>query len=319
MNVPAAAPSRQVVGSVFLLTGIVSVVFLALITFFMVFFVVRFRQKRHPNPQKTKSRVVLMEIVWSVIPTILVLTIFFYGYAGFKTMRKPPEGAMKVKVTASQWAWQFEYENGFTAGELTVPAGKPVLVTLTSKDVIHSFYIPAFRIKQDAVPGMENHLWFESERTGIYQVLCAEYCGIAHSAMLSKITVLEAQAFEEWYRKAAAEQKAPSSGRQAARFAVQNAARGERLFAELGCGSCHTTDGSPLVGPTLRGLFEKRVTVISGGKERVVTAGEGYLRSSLLEPGAEVVKGFPDIMPSEKDALKEDDVAAMIEYLKTLE
>jgi cytochrome c oxidase subunit 2 len=321
MNLPAAVPSRQVVGSVFLLTGVISVAFLVLIVFFMTFFVVRFRSTKHPSPEKTKPNVALMEIVWSLIPTVLVFVIFFYGYKGFKTLKSPPPGAMKVKVTASQWAWRFDYENGLTTQELTVPAGKPVLLTLTSKDVIHSFYVPAFRIKQDAVPGMENHLWFEPTAVGTYEVLCAEYCGTAHSAMLTKINVLEAGDFEEWYRKAAAEGKPPSGGGQAAGRSAgrtAQAARGERLYAERGCGGCHTTDGSPLVGPTLKGVFGRSVTVVTNGKERAVTADEGYIRRSLLEPGADIVKGYADIMPSEKDTMKEDDISAMIDYLKTL-
>jgi cytochrome c oxidase subunit 2 len=310
MNPSTAASSRQVVGSVFLLTGIISLVFLLLITFLMIFFVIRFRQKRHSHPKKTNRRVVLIETIWTLIPTLLVLIIFFYGLRGFKIIRAAPADAMEVKVIASQWLWQFEYEKGLITKELTVPAGKPVLLTLTSKDVIHSFYVPAFRIKEDAVPGLENHLWFNSTETGTYQVLCAEYCGTGHSSMLTKINVLKKDAFDEWYSKAKAGTKEVA--------VLSTKARGEKLFTENGCGSCHTIDGSSLVGPTLKGLFGKQVTVITGGKERTVTADEDYLRRSLIEPSADITKGYPDIMPSQKDVLKDDEVAAIIEYIKSL-
>jgi cytochrome c oxidase subunit 2 len=310
MNTSAAASFRQVVGSVFLLTGIISLVFLLLITFLLVFFVVRYRQKRHSHPKKTNRRVILIETIWTLIPTLLVLIIFFYGLKGFKIIRAAPADAMEVKVIASQWLWQFEYENGLITEELTVPAGKPVLLILTSKDVIHSFYVPAFRIKEDAVPGLENHLWFDSAEPGTYQVLCAEYCGTGHSSMLTKINVLKEDAFDEWYKQAKSKAQEVK--------VVSPTARGEKLFADKGCSSCHTIDGSSLVGPTLKGLFGKQVTVITGGKERSVTADEDYLRTSLIEPSADIAKGYPDIMPSQKDVLKDDEVAAIIEYIKSL-
>jgi cytochrome c oxidase subunit 2 len=230
---------------------------------------------------------------------------FYYGLKGFQSMRKIPEDAMKVKVVARQWSWLFEYENGLKASELRVPVGKATHLALTSQDVIHSLYIPAFKVKQDAVPGMVNHLWFKPMEVGTYDVLCAEYCGLQHSYMLTKVIVLPEEEFKKWYKEGEErEAKLPPSGL--------------KLFEEKGCKACHSTDGSQLVGPTVKGLFGKTVMVLTEGKERQVKADEVYLRKSLLEPNADIVKGFPPIMPSQKGLLTERETNEIIQYLKGL-
>jgi cytochrome c oxidase subunit 2 len=296
--------SGRIVEHVFIYIAAISVALLCLITFLMIYFVIRYRRSRHPHPQEIKENTWL-EIVWTLVPTVLVMTMFYYGLTGFTTLRKPPEGAMKVKVIARMWSWSFEYENGAKGEILRVPVGKAVLLLLTSQDVIHSFYIPAFKIKQDAVPGMENHLWFKPTEIGIFEVLCAEYCGLRHAYMLTKVEVLPEEEFKTWYETKEQEMKVDKV-----------APGGPQLFVERGCKACHSIDGSLLVGPTMKGIFGKNVVVIAGGKEQTVLTDETYLRRSILEPSAEIVKGYPPVMPVQQ--FSEDEVKALINYIRDL-
>ncbi|MFB3885792.1 MAG: cytochrome c oxidase subunit II [Thermodesulfobacteriota bacterium] len=299
----ATGISGRVVDNVFLYILAICVSLLVLITFLMVYFVVRYRREKHPEPADIEGSTWL-EVIWTVIPTFLVLSMFYYGLTGFQVLKKVPEGAMVIKVVARQWSWLFEYENGAKETELRVPVGKPVKLILTSQDVIHGFYAPAFRIKQDAVPGMETYLWFQPTETGAFDVMCSQYCGLEHSHMLTKIVVLPEEEFAKWYQgkkeKEAAEAPPP----------------GLQLYQVKGCVACHTIDGTPRVGPTFKGLFGKSVTVVTDGKERTVVADEAYLRKSILEPNADVVKGFPPIMPPEK--LTASELDEIVQYLETL-
>jgi len=296
--------SGRIVEHVFIYVGAISVALLALITFLMVFFVIRYRRSRHPEPEDIRGSTWL-EIAWTLVPTVLVLTMFYYGLTGFTTLKKAPEGAMKVKVTARMWSWTFEYENGIKAEVLRVPVGKPVLLLLTSQDVIHSFYLPAFKIKQDAVPGMENHLWLQPTEVGTYEALCAEYCGLRHSYMLAKMEVLLEEEYKKWYEAKGEEVKV-----------TKGTPDGPQLFVERGCKACHSIDGSPLVGPSMKGLFEKNVVVMEDGKERTVVANEAYLRKSILQPSVEIVKGYPPVMPPQQ--FSEEEVNALVSYIEGL-
>src|SRR5208283_3321705 len=189
------------IDSVFLFIVSCLVVLLVLVTFFMVFFVIRYSRKRNPNPEQIEGNV-LLEIIWTVIPTVLVIVMFYAGWSDFSYIRNAPDDAMPVQVTGMQWSWQFEYKNGKQSNVLNVPLGKPVKLILTSADVIHSLYIPAFRIKEDAVPGMKTHLWFNAGEIGSYDIFCTEYCGVGHSHMLSKVVVMAQDAFDKWYASA---------------------------------------------------------------------------------------------------------------------
>jgi len=284
----------------------VSVALLALTTGTMLYFVFRFSRKRHPQAEEVPENLTL-EIIWTVLPTLLVLAIFFMGWKGFVYMRTAPPDAMLVKVTAQQWSWLFTYGNGKESSTLKVPVRKPVKLLITSADVLHSLYIPAYRIKEDAVPGRETHLWFLPDETGSYDLFCTEYCGVSHSAMTTKVEVMEQKDYDAWYNAApaAASQKAGQP-------------KGAELFQVKGCIACHSIDGSPKVGPTLKAIYGHSMTVVTAGKERQVIADETYLRTSLLDPNADVVKGFPAIMPSQKGVLKDEEIEALIEYLKTL-
>jgi len=301
----ATGLSGEVVDRVFLYILVVTVSLLCLITFLMVYFVIRYQKRRNPQPVDVHENIWL-EIVWTIVPTLLVLTMFFYGLTGFNFLKRAPEGAMKVKVIARQWSWLFEYENGMRSTELRVPIGKPVNLSLISEDVIHGFYVPAFRIKQDVVPGMVNHLWFQPTQVGSFDVLCTQYCGLQHAKMATQIVVLPENEFNQWYQKGKEEKEAKAP------------ARGIQLFQEKGCRACHSIDGTSLVGPTVKGLFGKTVTVITDGKERQVVADETYLRKSLLEPNADLVKGFPPIMPSQKGLITDEELEGIITYMKEL-
>lgn len=299
------------VDKVFLFIIGISAILLALITFFMVYFLIKYNKKRHIHPENIEGNT-LLEIIWVIVPTIIVLAMFYYGWEGFNDMRNVPKEAMVVRVTARMWSWFFEYENGKTSDLLNVPVSKPVKLVLTSQDVIHSFYIPAFRVKEDAVPGMETYLWFLAKKTGTYDVLCAEYCGLAHSHMLSKVVVMPDDEFGAWYSGKAEVAKAKEGVETPVELL------GQKLIQTKGCMVCHSIDGTKLIGPTLKGVYGKKTEVITAGKEREIIADDEYLRRSILEPGADVVEGFPPVMPSQKDILTDQEIKEIIEYLKQL-
>ena len=288
------------VDSAFLFIVAVSVALLLIVTFTMVFFLVRYNRKRHPQPEEVKESTAL-EIVWTVLPTVLVLLMFYYGWVNFDYIRNPPSNAMPVNVIARQWSWLFEYENGKKSDVLRVPVNKPVKLILTSMDVIHSLFIPAFRIKEDCVPGMKTHLWFNANETGTYDIFCTEYCGVGHSHMLSRVIVMPASDFESWYQ---------------VKTVTAKQDKGHALLDSKGCLGCHTVDGSPKIGPTFKGLFENKVTVLTDGKERVIIADETYLKRSIVEPHADIVKGYPPIMPAV--ILTGKELEELVEYLEDL-
>jgi cytochrome c oxidase subunit 2 len=299
----ATGISGRVVDNVFLYIVTVCVILLALITFLMVYFVVRYRRKKHPKPVDIEGSAWL-EITWTVVPTLIVLTMFYYGLTGFEFLKKVPPGAMVVKVIARQWSWLFQYENGTQDTELRVPVGKPVKLVMNSLDVIHGFYIPAFRIKQDVVPGMTNYLWFQPTQVGTFDIMCSQYCGLEHSHMLSKMIVLPQSEFAKWYQ-----------GKQE-KVALERPSLGAKLYQEKGCVGCHSTDGSPRVGPTFKGLFGKKEEVTSGGKEETVVVDEAFIRKFISDPNLVHIEGYPSVMP--KISMTDEELTALVNYIKTL-
>jgi cytochrome c oxidase subunit 2 len=293
------------VDNVFLFIMGISLVLLVGITGTMVYFAVRYRRSRNPRAENIEGNLAL-EIVWTVIPTLLVLAIFWVGWKGFVYMRTVPKDAMLVKVTARMWSWGFTYENGRTSDVLKVPLNRPVKLAITSADVLHSLSIPAFRVKEDAVPGRENYLWFKPEVAGSYDIFCTEYCGMGHSAMVTKVEVISEEAFQAWYREAP-----KTAGK-------LTGPDGANLFAEKGCAACHSIDGSPKVGPTMKGLLGRKETVTHGEKDHQVTVDEAFIRSKLLTPENARIKGFPPIMPSQKGVLTDAEIDALVRYMKTL-
>jgi cytochrome c oxidase subunit 2 len=303
----------------FFILGI-SLTLLALNTGVMLYFVFRYSRKRHPQAEEVKENTPL-EIIWTVIPTLLVLAIFYIGWKGFVYMRTAPPDAMIVHVTARQWSWTFDYANGKETNVLKVPVEKPVKLLITSADVLHSLFIPAYHIKEDCVPGMETHLWFLPDQIGSYDLFCTEYCGVGHSSMITKVDVMPQKDFEAWYsgKEEAAEKKLPSGEKAAAApAAVHLAHEGARLIQVKGCVACHTTDGTPKIGPTFKGVFGKKETVIHEGKEREITVDEAFIKQTLLHPEIDRVKGFPPIMPSQQGQLTDAEIHEIIEYIKSL-
>ncbi len=300
------------VDAIFYAIAGVSLVLLLGVTITMVFFVVRYSRKRNTEPQDIEGNVWL-EVLWTVIPALLVLAMFYMGWKGFVFKRTVPPDAMLVKVTARMWSWGFEYENGAKSGELRLPAGRPVKLAITSVDVLHSLFIPAYRAKEDCVPGMETYLWFRPDEPGTHDLFCSEYCGPGHSAMMTKVVVLPEKEFAAWYAKAG-----PAVAGKQKLEEERKRPDGAKLFQEKGCFACHSTDGSPKVGPSLKGVYGHTMTVLTNGKERKITADDAYLRRSILDPAADIEKGFPPIMPPQKGLLSDAEVDALVEYLKTL-
>lgn len=281
----------------------ISVFFLVSITTVMIYFVIRYSRKRNPKATNIAGNNTL-EIAWTVIPLILVLVMFYFGWLGFRPMRNVPEGAIQVKAIGQMWSWIFEYENGKKSAELIVPLNKPVKLNLFSRDVIHSLYIPAFRIKEDVVPGKNNYMWFTAQQEGEYDIFCAEYCGTRHSYMLSKVRVLPEAEYNSWLAKS----DIPAGEHPGLTLMKQNA-----------CVTCHSQDGSKIVGPSFKGLFGRKEIVIADGIEKEITVDDAYIKRSIYEPHVQVVKGFnPSLMVSYQKQLTEEDIQKIIDYLKGL-
>jgi len=288
---------------------IISLVFFFLITVVLVFFAIKYRRKSGEDETPYITGNHFLETLWTIVPSILVLVIFAYGFIVFKQMRTPPQEALEVNVIGKQWLWQFQYDNGKTTiNELYVQQNRPVKIIMRSEDVIHSFFVPAFRVKQDLLGGMYTYLWFTPTKVGVFDLYCAEYCGAAHSKMLGKVIVMSPEAYERWRKgEEREEQKGVAS--------ISPVQLGEQLYQQRGCNACHTIDGTPSVGPSWKGLFGHEVTLQDGTK---VTADENYIRESILEPQAKLVKGYQPVMPSFKGILTDEEISAIIAYIKTL-
>lgn len=295
----------------------ISVAILVFITALMVVFVIKYHRTRHPKAAQVHGHTML-EIVWTVIPTLLALGMFYLGWIGFKYMRAVPEGAFEVSATGRMWSWEFQYENGKKSSELYVPVDRPVKVNLNSADVLHSFYVPAYRVKQDVVPGLETYVWFHPVDTGLYDIFCAEYCGQRHAFMLSKVVVVSEAEFNKWIEAdvGSVPVTLDENASDEEQLAVLQRA-GERLSRIKGCNACHSTDGSALVGPTYQGIYGKSGTVVTDGEIRQIVVDEDYIRRSILEPNADIVEGYQPLMPPQA-GITEEEIFAIIEYLKTL-
>jgi cytochrome c oxidase subunit 2 len=269
-----------------------------------VWFVWRYRRSREPVPTSQVADHLGLEIAWTAIPTILLLVIFVWGFRSWMTLNVAPHDPLEIRVRAQQWAFNFEYEDGIVSDELVVPVGKPVRLLMSSRDVIHSFYVPAFRVKQDILPERYSVAWFEAIQEGEYDILCAEYCGRDHSRMVSRVKVLSQAAYDSWVDSGGGLSGLPP------------AEVGQRLFTRFGCNQCHSVDGSANTGPTMQGLYG-RDEVLSDGSR--VTADEQYLRDSILYPNKQLVQGYQPRMPSFKGSMREAQLDSIIAYLRTLQ
>ena len=282
----------------------VSFFFATLIAGLILVFMVRYRRRPGVDHDPNAHGPLWLEAAWTVIPFGITMIMFFWGASLYATIRRPPDDALVVDVVGKQWMWKLQHMAGRREiNELHIPIGRPVRLNMTSEDVIHSFYVPAFRVKQDAVPGRYSSLWFEATKAGEYHLFCAEYCGTLHSGMIGRIVAMEPAAFEAWL-----------AGQQPGEANVPVAVAGENVFHAQGCGTCHRADGSGQ-GPSLAGLFGKTVTLQSGDTIRV---DEGYIRESIMNPQAKLVQGYQPVMPTYQGLLSEEDVMRLIAYVKSL-
>ncbi len=287
----------------------ISFVFLIGLTFAMLYFIYKYNNKKNPVATQIKGSTKL-EIIWTIIPTILVLVMFYYGWAGWAPMRTAPKDSFNITVTGRMWNFTFEYENGKKTDTLFVPMDKAIKLKLISLDVIHGFYIPKFRIKEDVVPGMEKMAWFIAQQEGLFELFCSEYCGLNHSYMYTYVKVMPEDKFNSWY---------VDTTRVVSPAVDSPTANGKRIMQNIGCFACHSVDGSKLVGPSFKGLFGHAATVITKGSERKLTVDDEYIKRSIYDPNADVVKGFnKGLMQTYTGQLSEDDVKQITEYLKTL-
>jgi len=297
----ASTLSWKVDALYFYLSG-VTLFFTLLISGMLIFFVIRYRRRTPyeiPRPIAGSHK---LETLWTIIPFLIAMTMFGWGARLYFEQYKPPQNAIEVYVVGKQWMWKLQHATGQREiNELHVPVGRKIKLIMTSEDVIHDFFVPAFRTKADVVPGRYTTLWFEATTPGKYHLFCAEYCGMNHSGMTGSVYVMEPREFDNWL--------AGNVG------TTTPAAAGQQLFQTLGCASCHGANGEGGRGPTLAGLLG-RPTPLEGGQ--TVKPDEAYIRESILNPGAKIVAGFQPIMPTFQGQVTEDQLVQLIAFIKSL-
>jgi len=292
------------VDALYLYEFLVAAFFTILIFLLIVAFAVRYRRGARVDRSHPPLAGRAVEVLWIGVPLLLELVMFVWATIVFYRIYEPPAGALEVYVVGKQWMWYTQHSEGRAEiNELHVPLGRPIKLTMTSQDVIHSFFIPAFRVKQDVLPGRYTSLWFEATRVGRYHLFCAEYCGTNHSAMGGWVYVMEPTEFQQWLSQAGT---GPSMAEQ-----------GERLFVQYHCAGCHR--GSQVVqAPRLEGVYGRPVPIQQGNEVRFTLADDRYIRDSILNPKQEVVAGYQPLMPSFKDQIGEPDLLKIIAYIKSI-
>ncbi|HEY6928741.1 MAG TPA: cytochrome c oxidase subunit II [Thermoanaerobaculia bacterium] len=279
----------------------VSAFFSLLIALTVVYFAIKYRRRSESELPTGVEGSLKLEIAWSVIPLLIALTFFFWGAKLFFAMHRPPNDAMEVWVVGKQWMWKIQHADGQREiNELHVPVGRAVRLTMTSEDVIHDFFVPAFRMKQDVLPGRYTHAWFQATRPGRYHIFCSQYCGTKHSTMIGWVDVMPPADYQAWLSGGAASESLASAG--------------AKLFQQHACNTCHRPD-SLARGPNLEGLFGKQVQLADG---RTVLADETYIRESIMNPNAKTVAGFQPIMPTFQGLINEEGLLQLVAYIKTL-
>lgn len=306
---PAKSTLANDVDALFWFVHLSSLVLTIGILIAIAYFLYKYRRKSENDVTPVITHNNKLEVTWSVIPLAICLVVFGWGYQTYVNMINAPDDAYEVNVTAQKWLWNFTYENGArSTGELHVPAGRPIKLVMSSNDVIHSFFVPDYRIKQDVVPGRYTETWFQVNEAGESIIFCTEYCGTGHSDMYGKVVVHEQEEFDTWLADNAGGGSQPSD--------LAPAEWGEQLAQEQACITCHSADGSDLTGPTWQGLFGSTRQFDDGSSAE---ADENYLRSSILEPSTDIVEGYQNVMPSYQGQLNDEQINAIIEYIKTLE
>ena len=290
----------------------IAILFLVSLTIIMLIFIRRYRRDRHPEAKQNEGSNRL-EIIWTLIPLGLVLVMFYFGWMGWRPMKNPPEEAMRVKAIARMWNFQFDYGNGKITDSLYVPINEPVILDLVALDVLHSLYIPAFRVKEDMVPGQDKQMWFIPGTEGEFDLFCTEYCGLEHSYMFTGVKVMPKEDFEAWLTDTTAA-TAPVAAE-----GISLADQGWEVLRKNGCNACHSSDGSKLVGPSYLGIWGSRRSVSEGRDKKEVLADEEYIKRAIYDPNGQIVDGYNrGLMLSYRGMVSEEEVMLIIEYLKSL-
>jgi len=297
---PEASKIAPQMDALYFFMVLVSLIGLTVVVLLITSFSVLYRKRRHPVAVQIEGST-LLEATWTIIPLGLFLVMFVWGAIVYFRIYTPPANAMNIYVVGKQWMWKAEHPGGqHEINSLHIPTGRPIQLTLISQDVFHSFSIPAFRVKREAIPGRYTSVWFEPTTPGTYHLFCTQYCGTNHSAMIGEIVVLSPDDYKKWLADS-------TSG-------MSLAQNGERLFATLSCNACH--NGRPdSRGPSLANVFGSKLTLTNGS---AVTADEAFLRQAILNPSEHVTQGYSPIMPTYQGQISEDGVIALVEYIKNL-
>lgn len=303
---PAKSTTAEQTDALFHFINVTSVILLLGITVAIIFFAWKYRRRSDEDVTPVITHNSKLEITWSVIPLILVMIVFSWGFSGYMNLTTPPDDAYEIRVVGKSWLWEFHYETGYVSvNELHFPAERPVKLVMSSDDVLHSFYIPDYRVKMDVLPNRYTSLWFEATEPGESIIFCTEYCGRAHSDMNATAYAHSQEDFETWLETAAS-----------ADDDMDPVELGEQLVTRNACDTCHSSDGTQLQGPTFQGLWMAEREMEDG---EIVTADENYIRESILEPNARITAGYQPVMPSYSGTLNDRQIDAIIEYIKTLE
>ena len=282
----------------------ITIFFSAVITLAIIYFAIRYRRRSASEVPRPRHGSMILEVTWTVIPLLIAMTIFVWAASIYFKVYRTPQQAMEVFVVGKQWMWKFQHQTGQREiNELHVPLGARVKLTMTTEDVIHSLYVPAFRIKSDVVPGRYTKIWFEATKPGRFYLFCTEYCGTNHAGMNGYVEVMEPAAYQQWLAGGAGSETASAQGR--------------KLFQDRGCASCHTVekDGAAGRGPNLFGVFGKQQPLQNG---QTVVVDEPYVRESILNPQAKLAAGYQAIMPTYQGQLNEEQVLQLIAFIRSL-
>ena len=296
----ASAQAGQVDAIYFFMLA-VTAFFSILIAGLVVFFAIKYRRRHRDEVGVAIHGSLALELLWTIIPFFIVMVMFAWGAKVFYDMYRPPAGAMEIYVVGKQWMWKAQHMDGQREiNELHVPVGRPVKLIMGSEDVLHSYFIPQFRVKADVIPGRYNVLWFTATKAGTYDLYCAEYCGTKHSGMIGKVIAMEPADFQAWLSGGRAEDSPVAAG--------------QKLFSDLACNTCHMTESQGR-GPMLTNLFGKTVELQGGG---TAVVDEAYIRESIVNPQAKIVAGFQPIMPTFQGLVSEEQLLQLISYVKSL-
>jgi len=303
---PARSTLASETDALFHFINVTSIILLVGITFAILYFAWKYRRRSEDDVTPVITHNNKLEITWSVIPLIMVMIVFGWGFSGYMNLVTPPDDAYEIRVEGASWNWRFFYDNGaVSVNELNVPVDRPIKLIMSSTDVIHSFYVPDFRVKRDVLPNRYSSIWFEATETGQSVIFCTEYCGEQHSNMDGIVNVMSQDEFDTWLESGNAVDES-----------VPPAERGEALVSQNGCNACHSVDGSSGVGPSFAGLWGSERTFQNA---EPVTADENYIRESILESNAKILEGYDPVMPSYQGVINDQQIGDIIEYIKTLE